>query len=117
MDLELKLGILGTTPLRSVSAESQHMVLILRVKEVVRTHPSQASTRTIACLAMLFSVAIDLIQLYHAPWLDSIRQTTLGGLILGFGFLWIDLMCYVVGVGIGALIESIGGIVPRDDRR
>jgi hypothetical protein len=36
---------------------------------------------------MLFSVAIDLIQLYHAPWIDSIRQTTLGGLILGFGFI------------------------------
>jgi hypothetical protein len=65
----------------------------------------RASTRTIALLAMIFSVAIELSQLYHAPWIDSIRQTTLGGLILGFGFLWSDLSCYAVGVGLGVMID------------
>ena len=54
---------------------------------------------------MSFSVAIELGQLYHAPWIDSIRQTTLGGLILGFGFLWSDLACYAVGVGLGVMID------------
>ena len=76
----------------------------------------RASTRTIALLAMAFSVAVELSQLYHAPWIDSIRQTTLGGLILGFGFLWSDLACYAVGVGLGAAIEIIGGIIPGVDR-
>jgi len=71
----------------------------------------RASTRTIAVLAMAFSVAIELSQLYHAPWIDSIRHTTIGGLILGFGFLWSDLACYSLGVGLGAVIEIIGGIV------
>ncbi len=75
----------------------------------------RASTRTIAILAMAFSVAIELSQLYHAPWIDSIRHTTLGGLILGFGFLWSDLACYAVGVGLGAAVEIIGGIVPGKD--
>src|ERR1017187_5125348 len=65
----------------------------------------RASTRTIAILAMTFSVAVELSQLYHAPWIDSIRQTTLGGLVLGFGFLWSDLACYAVGVGLGVMIE------------
>jgi len=65
----------------------------------------RAPTRTIACLAMSFSLAIEISQLYHAPWIDSIRQTTLGGLILGFGFLWSDLACYAVGVGLGVIIE------------
>jgi hypothetical protein len=65
----------------------------------------RASTRTIALLAMIFSVAIELSQLYHAPWIDSIRHTTLGGLILGFGFLWSDLSCYAVGVGLGVMID------------
>ena len=55
-------------------------------------------------------------QLYHAPWIDSIRHTTLGGLILGYGFLWSDLACYAVGVGLGVVIEIIGGIVPGKDR-
>jgi Protein of unknown function (DUF2809) len=65
----------------------------------------RAPTRTMAMLAMSFSVAIELSQLYHAPWIDSIRQTTLGGLILGFGFLWSDLACYALGVGLGATID------------
>lgn len=65
----------------------------------------RASTRTVALLAMMFSIAIELSQLYHAPWIDAIRQTTLGGLILGFGFLWSDLACYAAGVGLGVFME------------
>ncbi len=65
---------------------------------------------------MAFSVAIELSQLYHASWIDSIRQTTLGGLILGFGFLWSDLACYAVGVVLGVLVDVIGGIVRGEDR-
>jgi hypothetical protein len=67
----------------------------------------RASTRTITILAMVFSVAIELSQLYHAPWIDSIRQTTLGGLILGFDFVWSDLACYAAGVGLGVILELI----------
>ena len=65
---------------------------------------------------MSFSVAVEVSQLYHAPWIDSIRHTTLGGLILGFDFLWSDLVCYAVGVGLGVLVDVIGGIVPGKDR-
>jgi hypothetical protein len=68
----------------------------------------RAPTRTIAALALAFSLAVELSQLYHAPWIDSIRHTTLGGLILGFDFVWSDLACYAVGVGLGALIERVG---------
>jgi hypothetical protein len=35
-------------------------------------------------LAMAFSVLIEVGQLYHAPWIDTIRRTTWGGLVLGF---------------------------------
>jgi NO-binding membrane sensor protein with MHYT domain len=76
----------------------------------------RVSTRTITMLALAFSVAIELSQLYHTPWIDSIRHTTLGGLILGFGFLWSDLVCYALGVGLGVLVDVIGGIVPGKDR-
>ena len=83
----------------------------------LRVDPApEQSTRTVAFLAMAFSIAIELSQLYHAPWIDSIRQTTLGGLILGFGFLWSDLACYAVGVGLGVLLERIGGRVAGDPR-
>jgi hypothetical protein len=76
----------------------------------------RASTLRVALLAMAFSVAIELSQLYHAPWIDSIRHTTLGGLILGFDFVCSDPACYALGVGLGVAIEIIGGIVRGKDR-
>ena len=61
----------------------------------------RASTWAIALLALSFSVLVEISQLYHAPWIDSIRRTTLGGLVLGFDFVWSDLACYAAGIGIG----------------
>ncbi len=76
----------------------------------------RASTRTVALLAMTLSIAVELSQLHHDPWVDSIRQTTLGGLILGYGFLWSDLACYAAGVGIGIILELIV-LAARNPRR
>lgn len=67
----------------------------------------QASVGRRAGLALGFSVAIELSQLYHAPWIDAVRRTRLGGLVLGFGFLWSDLVCYAAGIGFGAGVESL----------
>lgn len=57
--------------------------------------------------AMIFSYSIEISQLYHEPWIDAIRNTTLGSLILGFGFLWSDLVCYTIGILIGMVIDII----------
>jgi hypothetical protein len=56
-------------------------------------------------ISLVLALAVELSQLYHAPWIDGIRSTTLGGLVLGFGFLWSDLVCYFVGIASGALME------------
>ncbi|MDZ4851576.1 MAG: DUF2809 domain-containing protein [Pirellulaceae bacterium] len=58
-----------------------------------------------AAISLALAFLVEISQLYHAPWIDSIRQTTLGGLVLGFGFLWTDLVCYSVGITIGAVAE------------
>ncbi len=68
----------------------------------------RASTWRVAILAMSFSVLIEVSQLYHATWIDTLRRTTIGGLVLGFDFVWSDLACYAVGVGLGILIERVG---------
>ena len=68
---------------------------------------NKKSTIFILVISIIFSYWIEISQLYHAPWIDSIRATTLGGLILGFGFLWSDLICYTVGIVIGAIIDKI----------
>jgi hypothetical protein len=67
---------------------------------------SRTSTWRLALLAISFSVMIEISQLYHAPWIDSIRHTAVGGLVLGFGFVWSDLACYVVGVELGVIMEG-----------
>ena len=59
----------------------------------------------VAVAALVFAFAIEFSQLYHAPWIDILRHQRLGGLILGFGFRWDDLLCYTIGVGIGAAGE------------
>ena len=56
-------------------------------------------------ISLVLAFAVEVSQLYHAPWIDGIRSTTLGGLVLGFGFLWSDLVCYMVGVAAGVLAD------------
>ena len=68
---------------------------------------NKKSTIFIIFWAIIFSYSIEISQLYHAPWIDAIRNTTLGALVLGFGFLWSDLVCYTVGIIIGAIIDRL----------
>jgi hypothetical protein len=65
----------------------------------------RASVRRLAVRAAAFALAIEVGQLYHAPWIDAVRDTRLGGLVLGFGFLWSDLACYAVGIALAVLID------------
>ena len=64
-------------------------------------------TRWVTVGALLFSFSIELSQLYHSQWIDSLRETRIGGLVLGYGFLWSDLVSYTFGIGIGILIERL----------
>ncbi|HGA0509757.1 TPA: DUF2809 domain-containing protein [Bacillus pacificus] len=64
-------------------------------------------TKKLAFISLIFCYGIEMSQLYHAEWIDNIRATTLGGLVLGYGFLWSDLVAYTIGVGVGFLFEFI----------
>jgi hypothetical protein len=65
------------------------------------------STMRVSVTALLFAFTIELSQLYHSPWLDQIRHTRVGGIILGYGFLWTDLLCYGVGITTGWILEIL----------
>jgi len=67
----------------------------------------ERSTLWVAIAAILFSYSIEISQLYHATWIDALRSNPLGGLILGFGFLWSDLVCYAIGIGFGYMMEKV----------
>ena len=66
--------------------------------------PRWPSARLVA-VALALSVAIEISQLYHAPWIDALRKTTPGALVLGYGFLWSDVACYVAGVLLGGVLD------------
>jgi VanZ family protein len=68
---------------------------------------TQKSSGFVASITLAFSIFIELSQLYHAEWIDAIRHTTLGGLILGFGFLWSDVICYTIGAAMGFVCEKL----------
>ncbi len=58
-------------------------------------------------IAMALACAVEVSQLYHAPWIDALRHTTLGGLVLGYGFVWTDLVCYATGISIGVVTDYL----------
>lgn len=60
-----------------------------------------------AIAALLIAYAVEISQLWHPQWLDAVRDSSLGGLILGQGFLWSDIVCYTVGVACGATLDGL----------
>ena len=76
-------------------------MIFLMIGWILRKKPSCH----VATLAFLFSYGIEGSQLYHAPWIDGIRATSLGALILGNTFVWSDLVCYLSGITAGMVLE------------
>lgn len=67
----------------------------------------RSSTGRIGLLALAFAWSIEFLQLYHAPWMDGLRGTVPGRLILGSTFNAPDLVAYAVGVAAGMWAERI----------
>lgn len=64
----------------------------------------QAKAKT-ALLALASCFTIEFLQLYQADWILAIRASRLGALILGSGFLVMDLVWYFFGVGLAFLLD------------
>ena len=54
--------------------------------------------KKLAIALVIFCWFIEASQAFHTPALDSFRDTTMGGLLLGHGFLWSDIVAYTAGV-------------------
>lgn len=79
------------------------MMVFLGIGFLFTTWP----TGKVMIAALIFSYAIECSQLYQADWINTLRHTALGGLVLGFGFLWSDLICYTAGVLATGGIEKL----------
>ncbi len=79
-------------------------VMIYLMMRVVFVH---ATILKIALWSLAFCFAIEISQLYQAPWINNIRSTLIGHLILGQSFLWSDLVAYTGGILTVATVERI----------
>ena len=66
--------------------------------------PSMPSIK-LTLFAIIICFLIEVSQLYQADWINAIRNTRFGGLLLGYGFLWSDLISYLIGGLLGFSIE------------
>lgn len=61
----------------------------------------------IALLTLCFAYSIEILQLYQAPWIQHLRKTWFGMILLGSGFLWSDFVCYSLGCLLGIGIDLV----------
>ena len=56
-------------------------------------------------VSLVIAFAIEFLQLYQAPWIQAVRANKLAYLVLGNGFDPLDLLAYVVGIALGAVVD------------
>lgn len=104
----IALGLLWRSPLLPlpslVAKYGGDALWAVMVFFLVRGANPRLSIRASSAVALAICWLIELSQLYRAPWLESIRHTRIGHLVLGSTFNPPDLLAYALGVGIGALL-------------
>ena len=66
--------------------------------------------KAVALVALAHAYLVEFSQLLTFPWLVSFRNTFIGHMMLGQGFLWIDLIAYTLGV---LIIYSLYCLIER----
>ncbi|MEZ0255649.1 MAG: DUF2809 domain-containing protein [Chthoniobacter sp.] len=73
----------------------------------------RATTVHLSLWAFAIACVDEFSQLYQAPWINAIRHTTIGHLVLGSVFSWVDIGAYAIGVLLGALFDVLFARVIR----
>jgi hypothetical protein len=60
-----------------------------------------------AIFALVLSMGTEALQAYEAPWIETVRDTQLGGLVLGRYFSWHDMACYPIGTAIAWGVDRL----------
>ena len=69
--------------------------------------------KIVAVVALITSYLVEFSQILSFDWLVSLRSTFLGHMLLGQGFLWIDLLAYTIGI---IVIYIITVFIEKKDR-
>lgn len=65
----------------------------------------RAAPRALWLAAVMITCGIEFSQLYQTEALTAFRATLIGRLTIGAGFLWADVISYILGVSLAALID------------
>ena len=65
------------------------------------------SAINISVISMLICSCFSISNLCEIPWVDNIKNTSIGLFILGNSFVYTDLICYLVGVILGFVLEML----------
>ena len=71
----------------------------------VRGLAPRRSAGFVVCAVGIYSVLVEISQCYHAPWIDSLRRTFPGAIVLGTTFQWMDLACYGAGLAVYTVFD------------
>ena len=71
---------------------------------VAWVRPAIAPGRLVV-VSLAIAFAVELLQLYQAPWMQALRANKLAYLVLGNGFDPWDLVAYAVGIALGAAVD------------
>lgn len=74
---------------------------------LVRLLFANKTKRWVTIVSLSFCYLIEISQLYHEPWINHLRHTLFGRLVLGEVFLWGDLLSYTVGVAVAIGVEKL----------
>jgi len=66
--------------------------------------PRRAWTWRIVIGVFVFTCAVEFLQLWKPPWLQAVRSTFPGRMVLGTTFSWWDFPAYAVGSLLGLLL-------------
>jgi hypothetical protein len=61
----------------------------------------------LAGIALAGSFLVEFAQLIQVPWINAVRATRVGHLLLGQGFDAVDLVALTLGVGLAAGVDAI----------
>ena len=74
---------------------------------IVRFIFPERAPMLIVFISLTLCYAVEVSQLYQSEWINSIRQTLPGRLILGQGFLWSDIVSYTLGILLALFFEQV----------
>ncbi len=103
LGLRWRSQLLPVSPfMRKYGGDALWALLIFLLIRVIRPSRSVVSS---AIAAFGIATAVEVSQLWHAPWIEAIRDVRLGSLILGSHFNWPDIPAYAAGILVGAWLD------------